>query len=197
MKKIIFSFAILAITFNINAQGLSQSDDAAIEQRTRDFLKLIEGKNYTSLLDYIYPELFNHTSKSEMFQIFNLLEQAGIELQFNNLKILNKKALPSDNDIKYTMIKYNMDMTLPLNTDDLKGIAALLVPTLQNNFGKENVEYNKTKSYINVKGEKFLLGVEDPKYKDWMFIIYDDSFKTAIEKTLPAEVNKAAASSAY
>lgn len=197
MKKILFSFAAMVFTFGINAQELSKSDDAAIEQRTKDFLQLIEGRNYTGLLDYIYPELFNHTSKNEMFQVFNLLEQAGIELQFNNLKILNKKALPSDNNVKYTMIKYNMDMTLPLNTDDLKGIAALLVPTLQNNFGKENVEYNRAESYINVKGEKFLLGIADPKYKEWMFIIYDDSFKKAIEKTLPPKVNQAAASSAY
>jgi len=48
-----------------------------------------------------------------------------------------------------------------------------------------------------VKGAKFLLGISDPKYNEWMFIIYDDSFKSAINKTIPAKVNAAAASSAY
>lgn len=180
----------------INAQDLSSTDNAAIDQRTSNFLDLIKSKNYTQVLDYIYPELFEHTSKESMFQVFNLLEMAGIELKFNSFEVTSKKTIPAEGDIKYAMVKYKMDMTLPLDTDDLKGIAALLVPNIQNSFGKENVEYNRAESYINVKGEKFLLGISDPKYKDWMFIIYDDSFKNAINKTLPAKVNAAAASSA-
>lgn len=181
----------------VQAQGLSASDNSAIDERTGSFLNLIKSKSYTKVVDYIYPELFKHTSKESMFQIFELLEKAGIELKFNSFDVVSKKAIPADGDIKYAMIKYNMDLTLPLNTPDLKGIAALLVPSIESSFGKENVEYNRAESYINVKGEKFLVGVSDPKYKDWMFIIYDDSFKSAIDKTLPPKVNAAAASSAY
>ncbi len=179
---------------SVNAQQISTKDDKAIEARTNGFLELIKARSYTDVVDYIYPPLFEHTSKKSMFQMFDLLEQAGIELEFNDLKILNKKLLPSEGDVKYVFIEYKMDMTLPLDTDDLKGIAALLVPTIQSSFGKENVDYNRAESYINVKGEKFLLAIDDPKFGDWMFIIYDDSFKNAIEKTIPAKVNKAAAS---
>jgi hypothetical protein len=88
-------------------------------------------------------------------------------------------------------------MELPLNTDELKGYAAFMVPMLQGNFGKENVEYNKTDSYIKVKGERYLLGVEDPAYKEWLFLIYDKSFRSELEKTLPADVNKQAAAVAF
>lgn len=197
MKKILLSIILTFGALSINAQELSTADNAAIDQRTSNFLDLIKSKNYTQVLDYIYPELFEHTSKKSMFQVFNLLEMAGIELKFNSFEVISKKPITADGDIKYAMIKYKMDLTLPLDTDDLKGIAALLVPNIQNSFGKENVEYNRAESYINVKGEKFLLGVADPKYNEWMFIIYDDSFKNAINKTIPAKVNAAAASSAY
>lgn len=132
-----------------------------------------------------------------MFQVFQLLEQAGIELKFNNLELLETTALPKDKDVRYALIRYKMDMELPLSTDDLKSMAGFMVPTLESNFGKGNVEYNQKESYIKVKGEKFLLGVEDPQYEDWLFLIYDKSFKTALDKTLPASVNKAAAASAY
>ena len=127
-----------------------------------------------------------------MFQIFQLLETSGIELKFNDLKILDKTKLPSEKGIDYALIKYSLNMELPLNTDELKGAAGFMVPMLQNNFGRDNVEYNKKDSYIKVQGEKFLLGVEDPDYEDWLFLIYDDSFKSAIEKTIPASVNQAA-----
>lgn len=197
MKKIVLSIILTFGVLGVNAQELSSADNKAIDQRTSNFLDLIKTKKYTQVLDYIYPELFEHTSKKSMFQVFNLLEMAGIELQFNSFEVVNKKPIPAEGDIKYALIKYKMDMTLPLNTDDLKGIAALLVPSIQSSFGKENVEYNRAESYINVKGEKFLLGVSDPKHKEWMFIIYDDSFKSAIDKTIPAKVNAAAKSSAY
>ena len=132
-----------------------------------------------------------------MFQTFELLEQAGIELKFNNLEVLDTKALPTEDDVKYALIKYRMDLELPLNTDDLKGFAPLMVPQLQNSFGKENVEYSRANSYIKIKGEKFLMGIDDPKYQEWLFLIYDESFKSALAKTIPEKVNQAAASSAY
>ncbi|MBO3699533.1 hypothetical protein [Roseivirga sp. E12] len=197
MKKILLSIVLILGVASLSAQELSTKDVQAIDQRTGNFLDLIKTKKYTQVLDYIYPELFEHTSKKSMFQIFDLLEKAGIELKFNSFDVVSKKPIAAEGDIKYAMIKYKMDMTLPLDTDDLKGIAALLVPSIQSSFGKENVEYNRAESYINVKGEKFLLGVSDPKYGEWMFIIYDDSFKSAIDKTLPPKVKAAAAASAY
>ena len=192
MKKVILSAFIAIITIGVQAQDLSEKDSKAIDTKVDSFLTLIEAKDYTTLLDFMYPPIFEHTSKSSMFQIFGMLEQAGIELKFENLEVLSKTALPSENEVQYAMVKYNIDMELPLNTEDLKGIAGLLVPMLQSNFGKENVEYNRADSYINVKGQKFLLGVNDPEYTDWMFLIYDSSFKSALEKTLPAKVNQAA-----
>ena len=37
------------------------------------------------------------------------------------------------------------------------------------------------------------MAINDPKYSDWLFLIYDSSMRTAIEKTIPAEVNNQAA----
>ena len=192
MKKIIFSTIIAMLSIAAEAQTLNAADSEAIDEKVETFLSMIEAKEYTELLDFMYPPIFEHTSKKSMFQMFNMLEQAGIELKFQNLEVLSKTPISSSNETKYALVKYNLDMELPLNTEDLKGIAPLMVPMLRNNFGEENVEYNKVDSYVNVKGQKFLLGVKDPKYADWMFLIYDSSFKSALEKTLPASVNQKA-----
>jgi len=197
IKKVILIGLLTIGSVALKAQGLGAKDGAAIDLKVDQFLKLIEQKNYTKVLDFMYPPIFEHTSKKDIFQVFNMLEQSGIELKFKNMEVLNKQALKTVNNTKYALIKYNLEMELPLTTDDLKGIAPLLVPVLQSNFGKENVVYNKAQNYINVKGEKFLMGVHDPKYADWMFLIYDPSFKSAIDKTIPAEVSQQAASSAY
>ena len=85
-------------------------------------------------------------------------------------------------------------MELPLSTDELKAYAALMVPILQNEFGSDNVEYNQKENYIKVTGEKFLMAVKDPNYNDWMFLIYDESFKEALANTIPAKINKIAIS---
>lgn len=185
------------LTVGATAQQLSKKDSKAIDSKVGVFLGLMEAKNYTKVLDFIYPEFFEHSPKSQLFQVFQLLETSGIELKFNDLKILSKQKLANDSDTEYALIKYSLNMELPLNTDELKGYAAFMVPMLQGNFGKENVEYNKTDSYIKVKGERYLLGVEDPAYKEWLFLIYDKSFRSELEKTLPADVNKQAAALAF
>lgn len=198
MKKLIILIIAACFSFQAHAQQLNAADSRQIDQKVNAFLGMIGQKNYTGLIDYMYPKIFEHTSKQEMFQLFELVEKAGIELQFKNMEVLESTALNSESDINYAMIKYNLDMVLPLNTDELKGYAGLLVPTLQSNFGKENVTYNRSESYIEVKGQKYLMGVKDPAFdNDWLFLIFDASFRSAIDKTIPAAINKQAAAIAY
>ncbi len=193
MNRMMMLLICLVASVSLSAQGLSGKDEKAINAQVKRFLGFMEAKNYSGTADLIYPKLFEHTPKDQLFQIFNLMEQAGIDLKFNDLKVTNMKALPQDEGIDYALIKFSMNLELPLNTDELKGYAALMVPMLQGNFGKENVDYNKKESYIKVTGERFLLGVNDPEYKEWLFLIYDDTFKSEIAKTIPAKINQAAA----
>lgn len=183
----------LLFATQLTAQGLSDSDNTAIDKKVGQFLDLMEARNYTQTLDFIYPKFFDHYAKKDIFQVFELLEKSGIELKFNNLEILEKQQLPKEGNIEYTLIKYSLNMELPLNTDELKSYAAFMVPMLKSNFGNGNVEHNREENYIKVRGEKYLMGVKDPGYSEWMFLIYDDSFMTAINKTIPAPVSKAAA----
>lgn len=193
MKQVLLIATLALITLSANAQSLSTKDNAAIDAKVDQFLKLMEKKDYTKVLDFMYPPIFEHTSKKDMFQIFEMLEQSGIELKFKNTEVLSKQGLKTVKETKYALIKYRFELDLPLNTDELRGYAPLLVPVLQSNFGKENVTYNKSQNLINAKGEKFLMAINDPKYSDWLFLIYDSSMRTAIEKTIPAEVNSQAA----
>lgn len=194
MRKFIVMIAMALVATTFYGQQLSQQDQQAIDGRVKSFLGLISQRNYTSLVDYMYPKVFEHTNKDQMFRMFAMLEQAGITLEFKNMEVLERTAIPAENDIDYAMIKYNLDMTLPLTTDDLKGIAPLIVPNLESSFGKGNVIYNKAESYIQVKGQKYLMGVKDADYgNEWLFLIYDSSFKSAIAKTVPAKVNQQAA----
>lgn len=197
IKRITLIAALAVLSFGLKAQGLSTEDEAAIDNKVDEFLQLIEQKNYTRLLDYMYPPIFEHSSKKDMFQVFSLLEQSGIELKFENLQLLSKESMGVVDERHYALIKYNLEMELPLVTEDLQGIAPLLVPVLQENFGKENVQYSRANNFIKVKGEKFLMGVEDPNYSDWMFLIFDASFKSALAKTLPASINQKAGARAY
>ena len=131
----------------------NKQDEANIKKRV-DALNEMSAKNYMAVADFMYPKIFEHTSKQQMFQVFQLLEQAGIELKFNNLELLETNALPKENDVRYLLIKYKMDMELPLTTDDLKGMAGFMMPTLESNFGKGNVEYNQKRKLHQGKRRK-------------------------------------------
>lgn len=194
IKRITWVLVCLVVASGLSAQKLSSKDQKAINTRMGSFLELMEAKNYTGTLDFIYPKFFEHSPKQAMFQTFAMLEKSGIELKFNDLEILEIIALPREGGIDYALVKYRLNMELPLSTDELKAYAALMVPILQNEFGSDNVEYNQKENYIKVTGEKFLMAVKDPNYNDWMFLIYDESFKEALAKTIPAKINKIAIS---
>lgn len=180
------------------AQGLSATDNQLINDKVEAFLGMMGQKNYTGVLDLMYPKFFEHQSKAQIFQVFQLMQQAGIDLKFNEFEVLDKELIASNDANKYALVKYRMDLQLPLNTEDLKGLAPMMVPMIEQTFGKENVEYNQADSFIRVNAERYLMGIEDKNYgQDWMFLIYDVSFRSALEKTLPAEVNKVAGPKAF
>ncbi len=187
----------LLATTVLSAQTIDAKDQKAIDAKVKTFLGYMESKDYTKTLDLIYPKFFEHSPKNDLFQIFDLLEKSGIELKFNDLEVIDTKALGTEAKVDYALIKYRLNMELPLSTDELKGYAAFMVPMLQGNFGKENVNYNREESYIKVTGERFLMGVNDPAYKEWLFLLFDKSFKSELAKTLPANVNKKAAAIAF
>lgn len=197
MKSIMMMLVCLLATNAMSAQTLNSKDQKAIDAKVKTFLGFMESKDYTKTLDLIYPKFFEHSPKNDLFQVFDLLEKSGIELKFNDLEVIDTQAMGTEAKVDYALIKYRLNMELPLTTDELKGYAAFMVPMLQGNFGKENVDYNRKESYIKVTGERFLMGVNDPAHKDWLFLLFDKSFKTELAKTLPASVNNKAAAIAF
>lgn len=174
---------------NGKAQSFSAAEEAAIDQRVNSFLKTIEKRDYTKLLDFIYPPIFEHTSKESMFQFFSLLQQAGIELQFNKLQVKNKTSIDRLDGVHYGLISYAFEMEVPLVNEEVKAFAPMLIPQLKQNFGKENVIYNQSEGFIRINSENFLIGVDNPAYKEWLFILYDASFASSIKKIIPESVN--------
>lgn len=198
MKRAILLISFTLLGWQVQAQGLSAADNQMIDEKVDTFLGMMGQKNYTGVLDLMYPKFFEHQSKAQIFQVFQLMQQAGIDLKFNEFEVLDKELISSSDANKYALVKYRMDLQLPLNTEDLKGLAPMMVPMIEQTFGKENVEYNQAKSFIRVNAERYLMGIEDKDYgQDWMFLIYDTSFRSALEKTLPNEVNKVAGPKAF
>lgn len=91
IRAVITLITLMLWSFQMTkAQSFSPQEESAIDMRVNRFLNTIEQRDYTSLLDFIYPPIFEHTSKESMFQFFNLLEKAGIALKFNNLEVKEK-----------------------------------------------------------------------------------------------------------
>ena len=190
--------SVACLSLQVQAQQLDRKDSENIDKKVDTFLGMMGSKNYTGVLDLMYPKFFEYQSRSDIFQVFLLMQQAGIDIKFNEFEVLNKELIASNNDNKYALVKYRMDLQLPLESDELKGMAPMMVPMIESTFGKSNVEYNKSDSYIRVNAERYLMGVEDKNYgPDWTFLIYDSSFRSALMKTLPAEVNKVAGPKAF
>ena len=66
MKQVLLIATLALITLSANAQSLNSKDNAAIDAKVDQFLKLMEKKDYTKVLDFMYPPIFEHTSKKDI-----------------------------------------------------------------------------------------------------------------------------------
>jgi hypothetical protein len=159
MRKYI-SIALLTITcFTVQAQSLSKVDSEAINNRFKEFLSNTAKQDFEKVLGYLHPKQFESSSNIDMKQMTQLLKLLNIKLEMD-AKIGQLNGLADQNDSKYALADYILDLKLTLNEQN-KAFADQIVGGLKGQFGAENINYDASKYLITAKGKKFVIWVKE------------------------------------
>lgn len=192
MKTYLLALSFLLLGGSLTAQDFNESDKKAIESRINVFLDHTKNKKYSELLNFMYPKVFEETSREQMLQILGMVENMGIGVDIQKADIQDIKNLYTKGADKYALIGYRLEMDLKLETKESQGISAMIVSMTSSQFGKENVSFDKEKNTISVKGDKYLIGINEKQYGDWYFLEYELSKPSSIQDMVPGEVVEAA-----
>jgi hypothetical protein len=188
MSKYI-SIAILAITsLTLSAQSLSKEDNAAINNRFKEFLTYTTNQDFEKVLSYLHPKQFEGSSNIDMKEMAQLLKLMKIKLEIGATEVGKLNALSNQGENKYALADYLLDMKLTLNEQN-KAFADQIVNGLKSQFGSDNISYDASKYLITAKGKKYVIWVKEKVLgNDWYLVDFDPKSPKAWKEIIPEKV---------
>ncbi|OEK06581.1 hypothetical protein [Roseivirga misakiensis] len=191
LKRLLFtSIAIVAISTTISAQSLTKTEKSAITKRVEAFIKGTIDKDYTGLLEFTYPKLFTMASKEMMLATFESMEDMGLNMMVDVMKIQQISALHESGNDQYALVKYSTEMRIGVSGQMAQPEAiASLEASFVNAYGKENVSYNEEKKQFEASGIKHMVLIKEEAYgPEWYIMEWNTDNPAIIQALLSPEV---------
>ncbi|MFT6972444.1 MAG: hypothetical protein ACJAXX_003027 [Roseivirga sp.] len=192
MKKTLILFLALGLfSFSLKGQSLSVTDKSAMASRLAEFVDLSKIEDYSRILDYSYPKLFDFVLKKDMLDAFNSIESMGIDMIFEEMNLKEPSLIEDTGEIKYVLCPYNAKISIVLISAEMRKNknSKAMVQAFEQQFGKKNTSYDASLHKISAQGLKQILAIQDNKYgSEWFFMEFDTSNPQLLDLLLPVNV---------
>ncbi|MGK0487764.1 MAG: hypothetical protein ACJAXB_000944 [Candidatus Endobugula sp.] len=192
MKKTLILFLALGLfSFSLKGQSLSVTDKSAMASRLAEFVDLSKIEDYSRILDYSYPKLFDFVLKKDMLDVFNSIESMGIDMIFEEMNLKEPSLIEDTGEIKYVLCPYNAKISIVLISAEMRKNknSKAMVQAFEQQFGKKNTSYDASLHKISTQGLKQILAIQDNKYgNEWFFMEFDTSNPQLLDLLLPVNV---------
>ncbi len=171
MKKfLLFPFSLVLITLNLFAQ-----QDAKLNERIDEMLKLTQGRDIDKIMDYTYPKVFTIASRE---QISKALEEAfetdEFSISLDSVKLKTIFPVVAIKDARYVKISHSMIMRMKYKTAIDSSGNGQFIELMETKFGKGNIRFDQPENTFNIYILAYLLAIKDEFSKDWTFVNYDE-----------------------
>ncbi|SDG84702.1 hypothetical protein SAMN04488062_102349 [Flavobacterium omnivorum] len=191
IKQIVFSFLFLIISSTGNAQDYKKT----IEIEFTEYLNSIVNKNFAKSMNYVIPEFFEIIPKSQMIKLMEqTFNNPSMEFELKNPKILSIDDAQKIEEKFYSLLSYSNQMNMKIlnegeeTEDEKKMRIGLTQLSFEQNFGSENVKYNKETDFFEILVEKQVYTISKDGETDWKFLVIEKKQKVLLEKLLPKEL---------
>ena len=147
-------------------------------------------KDYDTILDMIYPRLFEIVSKEEMKQLFTQMEAEGINYQVKGAEISSISNLVLHEGQQFALVKYILQIGLEFKGEQYASaeVQQMLMGTFKAQYGEDNVKLEEGAYWINAKNEMF--AIAPASSKDWKFMEKKTGMEQLVNDFIPAEVQE-------
>lgn len=158
--------------------------------------QLIIDKEIDKALDYTNPDFFKVIPRPQMLTLLNKVYQS-VDIDFKmDLPVLsNFQAIKDIKGVKYVkfqsqspiQMKFKSD-TARKTRDDINLQASLIKVSLIKQFGADNVSYNESTGYYNVKSIKPVVASKHTGSNKWTFVVLQKGQENVLAAFLPPEL---------
>lgn len=183
---LLLGLAFLAATTGLQAQAKEIQD---IKARLNQYFTATEDKDWVTVVDYLYPGLFEQVSKEEMIQMFSDMSGNGMEVDMSGYRIKRISAPFAYETERYAEVSYMGTMTIQFTSDAYKTpeTVEMIKGNLEGTHGPDAVAYDGAANTFTVLVDKMLFAIADEGADNWHFI-ENDAQNPMTQKLVPAEV---------
>lgn len=188
--KLIFAIAALLFSASVVAQG---NGNPEIQKKVDAFIELSNQKKWDQAFDLMYPKLFTQVSKQDLIDVMTGMDQDGLTLQRNNIKLTSSSAPFYEGAETFVRLGYSADLIVQIAEGSLydapKSIQAM-TEQFQASYGNENVTWKEESkkftilaniSMMAIKSDQqwYLIEINDDQ-KELMGFLFSDSVMKAL-----------------
>lgn len=186
MKKIAILFLLsFAITSGFAQKQLQEHFEKDLISYTTAF----NNKDWNRLTEMMYPPLFKLMSKENMLQVLGQMDKLGISMSTDFKSIDSMSDIVEYKNEKYCKIAYFGIINVTLSGPMAQG-SSLLQIQFEQEFGKENVNYQKNTNSFTIDAHRSMLAVANKKSDNWKYIDIDSPQAKGLKKLIPAKVQQ-------
>lgn len=174
MNKLLFALSVLfLISCGTSKKKTPEPETgASLNQRLDEYMKLNDEMKFDRIMDYIYPKLFTIAPKD---QILKAMEEGfnndEMKIELDSMKIEKMHPEFEMENGSFAKVDYSMIMVFQfLSGGDDPSENNIMVESMKEKYGKENVRYDNEKRMIRIKEKSKMVAVKDSYAKEWSFV---------------------------
>lgn len=170
------------------AQDVKQT----IAEEFTDYQDAIINGEFEKSMKYITPEFFEIFPKD---QLINLMEQTfnnpEITFEIKDTNIENIGDLEEIEGKHYSLLTYSNQMNMRFNVEEdeteeqKQSRIGMTRVSLENTFGSQNVGYNPSTDFFEVKARKNVYAISVDGKTNWKFLVVEKGQKVILDQLLP------------
>ncbi|WP_400080556.1 hypothetical protein [Winogradskyella sp. R77965] len=195
-KKVrLFYKSILVVLLVLTSNLEAQTDDDAIKTDFAAYLEAIKSKDFETSFNYLVEEVFDIIPRETMLlamdQTFNA---EGVEFSFGDFNIDTIQKPRKVDSTAYVILNYTSNMSIRFvstedeeetTEEDEKMMRLMIETALEQQFGKENVNYNDTTDFFDIIAIKKAVAVKKDENEQWKFLVVEKGKPFLLKAILP------------
>ncbi len=182
---LVVSFLLISLSF-LAAQDQNES----IEKQFDKYRELSIAKDYSGLMDFIYPKLFTVVPREQMVAMFEQMDGEEMSFEFKELTMDNLSEVFVHEEEQFALVDYTGKMTIWFLSEEMQDEATMEImeATFANTYDKiERVDKDGTPG-LDMEFQKQMFAIADQDSEDWKFIENNAEQAMLMEMLFPKEV---------
>lgn len=175
-----------------SASVVGQNMDQEVRDTFSRYFKTIETKDNQQTLAFVYPKLFEIVPKNLMLeQMEKLSKDTVTEISMSKQSVSSVSDMLEIEGVKYALVSYSFIMHMKMNGivgEELTEISELTNEMLVEQFGPDQVTYNKGTGSFDIVVATSMYAINDPAFPGWKFLEKKEGMDELLVKIIPKEV---------